>query len=60
MFENLGTDPDPIVQSFAANAGWFQHFKEYCGYHNLKGPVEAAAPCLLTAGKPPVVLHVTV
>jgi hypothetical protein len=25
-FENLSTDPDPKVQSFAAIAGWFQYF----------------------------------
>jgi hypothetical protein len=25
-FENLSTDPDPKVQSFAASAGWFQCF----------------------------------
>jgi hypothetical protein len=25
-FQNLSTDPDPKVQSFAASAGWFEYF----------------------------------
>jgi hypothetical protein len=60
MFENLNTiDTDPKVQSFAASAGWF-HFKGHCGFHNLHRPVEAAAADLVAAGKPPVLLQVTI
>jgi hypothetical protein len=61
VFENLNTiDPDPKMQSFAVNAGWFQHFKVHCGFHSLqRGLVEAAAADLVAVGQPPVLLQVT-
>jgi hypothetical protein len=50
LFQNLNAvEPDPKVQSFAANAGWFERFKRQHGFHNLKLTGEAAAADLFAA-----------
>jgi hypothetical protein len=50
LFENLNAvGPDPKVQSFAANARWFERFKRRHGFHNLKLTGEAAAAELFAA-----------
>jgi hypothetical protein len=60
LFENRNAiEPGLKVQSFAASAGWFKHFKGQHGFHNFKLSGKAAAGDFVADEKFPALLQLT-